>query len=410
MREQQVDGDIGIRLQRSRRSHIVHELFTNTLHFPLVNIILEFQLNKAFDYLYGIDLYLILIASLVQGAVYGNWQFLGRRRQLLGNLIAPALYTVLGVQLIGWEFLLAPNHLAYWVFALTLGLAQQLRNSRSDELRDAMILTEGVVRTGIVLVGYIIFELQGEEYDSVQAFMRDGTHQFLTASIPLLGLVFGFANINSERYLTVLMRTAEQLRQYSEWHLGRDLLSKAVDNPNVLGLKRVERTILFMDIRGFTGWSENRTPEEVVTVMNAYYEAAESIWKERNVIKVKLTADEVMLVFDTPAEAVWAATALREASYQMLMEHGLQAGLGLHVGPVVEGVMGSREHKSYDLLGDCVNTAKRICEHAHGGEILVSNELRTMLGGLFDFGQDRQIKAKGKVEPITVWQLRNWRG
>jgi class 3 adenylate cyclase len=54
-----------------------------------------------------------------------------------------------------------------------------------------------------------------------------------------------------------------------------------------------------MDIRNFTQWSEKQTPEKVVDMLNAFFETAERVWSNTEIIKVKFTGDEVMLVFAT---------------------------------------------------------------------------------------------------------------
>jgi class 3 adenylate cyclase len=160
--------------------------------------------------------------------------------------------------------------------------------------------------------------------------------------------------------------------------------------------------MVFMDIRGFTAWSEGHEPEQVVAVMNGYYEAAEPVWRRHHAIKVKFTADEIMLVFAEASESVAAARALLQAVAPLLQAHGLSAGIGVHCGPVVEGVMGASDYKGYDLLGDSVNTAKRLCDNALGGEILLSQSVVDRLGGEDIKGQQRSLAVKGKILPLSI--------
>jgi class 3 adenylate cyclase len=160
--------------------------------------------------------------------------------------------------------------------------------------------------------------------------------------------------------------------------------------------------MLFMDIRGFTAWSEGQEPEQVVALMNGYYEAAEPVWRQYHAIKVKFTADEILLVFAAAAEAVAAARVLLAAVAPLLQGHGLSAGLGVHCGPVVEGIMGSSDRKGYDLLGDSVNTAKRLCDNALGGEILLSQAVVDQLTHGAVSGERRSLLVKGKQQPLSV--------
>ena len=66
-----------------------------------------------------------------------------------------------------------------------------------------------------------------------------------------------------------------------------DALNRMIADPEALNLTRSERTIMFMDIRGFTSWSESRMPEEVVAMLNRYYDTIEMTLKPYAAIKSK---------------------------------------------------------------------------------------------------------------------------
>lgn len=390
------------RLKGTRRSYFFREFFTNSAYFPLVNIVLELLLNDPFDYLIEPDPYLILSAALVQAWVISRWSFHGRARPLLGNLIGPLLYTFIEVVIEGNNFTATANHMAYWCFAFAIGVTQQLRLMLPVRYAGGLILLENLIRTSILLVMYTILEFLKDDYASLGEFLADSTHLFVLITIPFIGILSGFANINAERYLAILRGTAGQLQEYSEWLLGKELLAQAVMDPRVLSLSRHERAMVFMDIRGFTAWSEGQEPEQVVALMNGYYESAEPVWRQFHAIKVKFTADEIMLVFAEAGDAVAAARALLAAVAPLLHAHDLNAGVGVHCGPVVEGVMGASDRKGYDLLGDSVNTAKRLCDNALGGEILLSQTVLERLSGELPQGEQRQLEVKGKVLPLNV--------
>jgi adenylate cyclase len=160
-----------------------------------------------------------------------------------------------------------------------------------------------------------------------------------------------------------------------------------------------------MDIRGFTSWSEAHTPEAVVSMLNAYFDTAAQFLPEQRVIKVKHTGDEILAVFATPAEALQTMVPLRGAITIFLSAYGLAAGIGIHSGPLVEGLIGSQEVKAYDIIGDTVNTGKRICDQASGGEILISYACYERLKDLVATSEPRSITAKGKKESILVYPV-----
>jgi len=203
-------------------------------------------------------------------------------------------------------------------------------------------------------------------------------------------------------------RMSDQLRKYTEWLFGRNLFAQAVAEPESLGLQRQERTVLFADIRGFTAWSEPRPPEEVVQMLNRYFEAAEQVWAHSSVIKTEYTGDEIMGVFPNLSEATAVALALRKDLGAMLSPLGMELGIGIHAGPVIEGLVGSVHVKEYCFVGDTVNTANRICSHAEPGEILVSRHAWSLEKDHLETGPARRIEAKGKTEAIEVLPLLGW--
>jgi class 3 adenylate cyclase len=172
-----------------------------------------------------------------------------------------------------------------------------------------------------------------------------------------------------------------------------------VDEASLL-LKRVERAVLFIDIRGFTAWSESQTPEAVVSMLNAYYQATESALGDVTPIKLKYTADEVMAVFAHATQAISAGQRVLGIVRPLLEQCHLAAGAGVHCGQVVEGVLGAEGSKAYDFIGDTVNTAQRLCDAAASGELLVSMtacEAAGLTPGLL-----RDVNAKGKREPLRA--------
>lgn len=401
--------DIETRLRGTRFSHIAQEFFTNTAHFPIVNIVYELLLEKkTVEYFKEPDLYILIIAALVQAYFLGSWQYKKIARPFWGNLIGPLGYTIIESAFEGpAKFFASHAHLAYWGFAFSMGTLQELRLHLTEKPARAVILLENVLRISIVFVMYGLFEAatsKNQPY-TLTRFFADPSHDFIVIIVLLFGFLLGFSNITAQSYLTILRQTASQLRVYSEWLLGSSLLSTAVKDPSALALQRQKRTLLFMDIRGFTKWTEAQQPEEVVNMLNAYFEMAEEIWSDSSAIKVELTGDEVMLVFPTEEAAVKAAIELRRKVGVFLSTYNLSAGIGINSGPLIEGLLGSKEIKGYSVVGDTVNTAKRICDAAEGGEILISKSVYDAIGSGFAISEKRSITAKGKAEPLRIYSL-----
>lgn len=379
---------------RAVRNFLVH-----SGHVPLVLLILEALLARP-GYFLRVDPYLLLFAGLVQACVAEWLAERGTPHALLANLAGPLVYTALEVTLEGGEFFSQWHHQAYWGFALGFGVLQsmQIRQPRWDA---TLVLAESVLRSAIPLVLYAMFEARSKGAElSIHVFFGDHAHSFLVIVLLLLGVLLRFAEVSLRRSLARVHALTAQLRQYSEWALGRGILDRAIDDAQTLLLKRVDRAIVFMDIRGFTAWSEQQPPEAVVGMLNNFYAAAEASLGALSPIKLKYTADEVMAVFANAQDAVRAGTQMLAGTRDMLSAMGLQAGAGVHVGQVVEGVLGAQGAKAYDFIGDTVNTAQRLCDAAAPGEVLASVEACVAAG--MAPGQTRDIVAKGKREPLRA--------
>ena len=389
-------------IEGSSRTRFFLELFGNSAIFPIANAILELLLEEGYGYFRSPDFWGLVIAALVQASVLSRR---GGRERLAGNLVGPAVYTAIETSLEGVGFFDAPHHLAYWAFGAAIGALQQARTWARPRIAHIMLVVESVVRSTILFAMYAIYEVLSTPAAErgVKPFFEDPSHVFIAWAVALLGIVAGLTAVTGERHLAMLRSVSRQLRVYSEWFFGRPLLAQAMGDPASLALARRDRAIVFMDVRGFTRWSEGQAPEAVVEALNRYYVEAEAAFERHVPVRFKFNADEVMAVFAEPADALAAAQDLAAGAARVLAAFGLGAGVGVHYGPVVEGVMGAREVKAYDVLGDTVNTAKRIEGAAAAGEILISDAMAARIHPAVSI--TRTIEAKGKSAPLRVFAM-----
>jgi class 3 adenylate cyclase len=167
--------------------------------------------------------------------------------------------------------------------------------------------------------------------------------------------------------------------------------------------------ILFSDIRGFTGIAERFTPADLITFLNDYLGRMTRCVEMFGGMVDKFIGDAVMAVFSLPTpqpddaeRAVQAALMMRDELERF--NHRLPAGtpslaigLGLHRGPVVAGLIGSPQKRSYTVIGDAVNTASRLESMTKylGASILVSTEV----AGLLSNPSRLLLRRLGKYSP-----------
>jgi adenylate cyclase len=186
----------------------------------------------------------------------------------------------------------------------------------------------------------------------------------------------------------------------------------------VLGGKLCEVTVLFADIRGFTSLSEQLTPQQVVEMLNGYFDLIIDVVFRYNGTVDKIVGDEIMVLFGAPFpsdddtnRAVHCAMDMLDTLESFNVQRGkrgespLQIGIGLNRGGVISGNIGSTRHMDYTVIGDAVNLASRLVDNASPGQILMT---RSVVDGLRDgFGSRRigEISVKGKQKPVEVFEV-----
>ncbi|MCS6989794.1 MAG: adenylate/guanylate cyclase domain-containing protein [Chloroherpetonaceae bacterium] len=180
-----------------------------------------------------------------------------------------------------------------------------------------------------------------------------------------------------------------------------------------LGGSREELCFLFSDVRGFTTFSEQHSPDEVVRYLNALLNLQVEIIKKRGGDIDKFVGDEVMAAFrgeEKEKRAILAAIEIQQAMTALVKREkvfeNLRIGIGINEGLVVTGNIGSRDRMDYTSIGDAVNTAARLCSAAGANEILISENVKAKLAEEeFALSAPFSLALKGKQTALNLYKV-----
>jgi len=237
------------------------------------------------------------------------------------------------------------------------------------------------------------------------------TSLLVAAAIYTMNMAYGyFVESRAKR------RLAGRFREY----VPPEIVEKMELNPQEYDKPRdAELTILFSDVRGFTGISEALSPEELREYINEYLTEMSGIIRDRHRGTLdKYIGDAIMAFWGAPiADPQHARNAVRAALEMQrqcaalnvrLAARGwprLEIGVGLNSGTVRVGDMGSRVRRAYTAMGDAVNVASRLegRTKTYGVGILAGEATRSQVQDVV-FREIDRIRVKGKDEAVTIYE------
>ncbi len=185
-------------------------------------------------------------------------------------------------------------------------------------------------------------------------------------------------------------------------------------------------TVLFADLRGYTGLAERLDPARLVPLLDEFFSVLARAVTSNGGTVFHMAGDGIMAGFGGDRAARDGARESLCAGHAMLQEFGDVAarwreelsietgiGVGLHLGEVAKGVLGPPGQKATTLVGDTVNVAARLCSRARAGEVLLSC---TVADALHIAGGERslyvgpipvlhlpQFALRGRTAPLDIW-------
>ena len=194
------------------------------------------------------------------------------------------------------------------------------------------------------------------------------------------------------------------------------IIRGGADDP--LASHRRDVAVVFVDLRGFTAFSDSSAPEDVMRVLREFHAAVGACIDAAGGTIERFTGDGVMVFFNDPEplenpcrSALEFACAVRDAAGKLSVrwsEEGfsLNIGLGVAYGYATVGAIGYEGRIDYGAIGSVTNLAARLCAEAGAGEVLVQQRAIALAGETFTAGAARSFVLKGFREAVMAAVVR----
>lgn len=273
----------------------------------------------------------------------------------------------------------------------------------------------------------LLQNLESKEY--LDRTVQERTEELKVANVELIKI-----NEDLEQEITTRKSTEEKLRlaeqeakELSEFlkkmfgrYLSTKVMNSLLENPSALELggERRDVTIMMSDLRGFTAITERLEPEQVVKMLNSYFEVMVEVIHQYSGTINEIIGDSLLIIFGAPQEipdraqqAIACAITMQNAmgkvneTNQLIGLPELEMGIGLHDSEVIVGNIGSSKRSKYSVVGSGVNLVSRIESYTVGGQILVSESVHQEAGDILRIDGQREVLPKGSEVPLRLYEI-----
>ena len=251
------------------------------------------------------------------------------------------------------------------------------------------------------------------------AFYFFGQGLLLNMFYPPLSLVAVFLGVNLYNVTSERIEKWEITRTFGRYvspSVATKILNTVNEGSLKLGGEEYPVTILFADVRNFTGFSEKNGPQVVVSTLNRYLSVIIEAISQYDGMVNKFGGDSLMAVWnapiDCPEHALFATRAALKAQQEIsaLQSNAphlpkMEFGIGVNSGKAIVGNMGSLDRLEYSVIGDTVNTTARLAAVAPGGKIWIGAGTFEHVKYQFETIPLEPLALKGKGELIYAYEV-----
>ncbi|MBI4690425.1 MAG: adenylate/guanylate cyclase domain-containing protein [Nitrospirae bacterium] len=238
---------------------------------------------------------------------------------------------------------------------------------------------------------------------------------------PLSATAIAFVGSEAYRNLVVQKKNRYLKKAFSSY-VSPELVTEIIKNPDrlALGGEKKEITVLFSDIRGFTGISEKLAPDMLVSLLNEYLGPMTKVVLQNRGTLDKYIGDAIMAIYNAPLNVADHPEKACKTAVEMIRElekvnahfkdkgmPPIDIGIGINTGYAVVGNMGADMRFDYTAIGDTVNLASRLegQNKYYGTHIILSEFTAEKVKGRFVMREIDLLKVVGKETPVSVFEL-----
>ena len=256
---------------------------------------------------------------------------------------------------------------------------------------------------------------------AVDRYVLFSSGYLVNVSIPIFTIFFNFVGITSYKYFTE-ERKKQELKGTFAKYVSPAVVDEILKDPeNIeLGGKKVELTVMFSDVRGFTTISEKLDPRALSDLLNSYLTPMTDLVFETKGTLDKYMGDAIMAFWgapipleDHPKRAATCALLMLKKLKELQEEYAkkglpsIDIGIGLNTGDMSVGNMGSNTVRSYTVMGDAVNLGSRLegINKEYGTRIIISEFTQKRIADEFVTREVDWVRVKGKAQPVRIFEL-----